>query len=131
MKVKVWNKNVHPHSEMFRGDMINIPAGEFVEMEFMDAVQFKGQMSRRLSDADGAQDPRSFKMIQIEEVKQSKAETSKLEDDMALTCQSCNYKGSDQVDIAKHIIEKHADQLADKSRDEAGRKLQEALTKRR
>lgn len=42
-KVKVWNKNVHPHKEQFKGETIEIPAGGYIEMEYYDAKQFQSQ----------------------------------------------------------------------------------------
>lgn len=79
--VKVWNDNVHPHSERFRGDLVVIPAKSFVEMEWEDAIQFKGQftpmeMPRKEGaraedeeDSVGGPDPRCFKMIRVEYVR--------------------------------------------------------------
>lgn len=76
MKVKVWNKNVHPYQEKFRDDMIVIPAGGFVYMEEDQAHDFKcsfGQGPRKLPD--GTPDPTSFKMIAIEKIGPSQQPT--------------------------------------------------------
>lgn len=125
MKAKVWNDNKFVHKEKFRGDMVTIPPGEFIEMDYMDAVQFRGQMTPISRDVDGAPTPKSFKMIRLEVVPDKK----KVEFDN-LVCQSCSYKAADQVDLAKHTLENHSESLAEKSRDEAGKKLQEALKRR-
>ncbi len=66
MKVKVWNDNKYPHSETFKGQLITIEAGGFVEMEFEDAVDFKGQFTAPRLDGNDAPDPRFFKMIRHE-----------------------------------------------------------------
>lgn len=126
MKAKVWNDNKYVHKEKFRGDLITIAPGEFVEMEYHDAVQFKGQMTPIARDVDGAPTPQSYKMIRVEAI----AEKAKKEDFDVSICQSCSYKAADQVDLAKHILENHSETLAEKSRDEAGKKLQEALKRR-
>lgn len=127
MKAKVWNDNIYPYSEMFRGDKITIAPGQFIEMDYMDAVQFRGTMNSISYDADGAPRPESYKKIRIEEIKDAKPATV---EDMSLDCNVCNYKAKDQVDFAKHVLENHADSLADKSRDEAGKALQKALMKK-
>lgn len=129
MKVKVWNDNTYPHKETFRGETIEIGAGQFIEMEYMDAVQFKGQMSPIIRDADGAPTKKSFKMIRIEEPKVVDAKAAASDAD--LICQMCSYKAKDQVDLAKHILENHSESFAEKSRDEAGKRLQQVITKGR
>lgn len=67
MKWRVYN--MHPngftHKEIFRGDLITIKANDFVEMDYEDAVQFKGQYFPMKSTADGQQDPISYKCIEI------------------------------------------------------------------
>jgi hypothetical protein len=127
MKAKVWNDNKWVYTEKFNGDQITIPAGGYIEMEYMEAVQFKGTMNSIIRDADGAPKAESFKMIRVEPMgdlnKEAKSQVSEL------VCQACTYKAVDQVDLAKHILENHAESFADKSRDEAGKKLQEALRK--
>lgn len=73
-KVKVWNRNKYPHKELYKGDQVVIPAGGFIEMDWEEAVQFKGQftgMAPLKSEDDGAggmgePDPRFFKMIEVE-----------------------------------------------------------------
>ncbi len=73
-KVKVWNDNKYPHKELYKGDPVVIPAGGFVEMDWEEAVQFKGQftgMAPLKSEDDGLggmgePDPRFFKMIRVD-----------------------------------------------------------------
>lgn len=68
MQYRVYNKHSHglTHTEMFKGDMITIPAGEYILMDYDDAVQFKSQHFPIKKDAMGQQTPESYKMIQIE-----------------------------------------------------------------
>jgi hypothetical protein len=67
-KWKVWN--MHPngltHKEKFKENLIEIPAGQYVEMDYEDAVQFRGQFFPMRKDAMGQPDPKSFKVIKIE-----------------------------------------------------------------
>jgi hypothetical protein len=42
-RARVWNRGTKIHREMFKGEKIEIPGGEFVEMDYYDAVAFKGQ----------------------------------------------------------------------------------------
>jgi len=64
--------NVHQdkltHVEKFKDVEYRIPFGEFVEMDYEDAVQFKGQYFPMKLNAMNVQDPSSYKMIKIEPV---------------------------------------------------------------
>jgi hypothetical protein len=42
-RARVWNSNTEVYSEMFKDKLITIEPGKFVEMDYYDAVQFKGQ----------------------------------------------------------------------------------------
>jgi hypothetical protein len=70
MKVKVWNDNTHPHKEMFRGDLIEIPARSYILMEQSDAHEFRTQFfaPRRSEVGPGNMDPSTFKMIRVEKI---------------------------------------------------------------
>jgi hypothetical protein len=68
--VKVWNDNVYPHKETFKGEEINIPAGSFVEMDYIEAVEFKGQFTAPKTDASGKPDAKFFKKIRVEQPKE-------------------------------------------------------------
>jgi len=67
-KWKVINihRNGLTHREKFNDEMIEIKAGEHVLMDYEDAVQFKGQYFPMIINAQGVQDPISYKMIKIE-----------------------------------------------------------------
>jgi hypothetical protein len=64
--VKVWNDNIYPHTERFKGEEITIPAKGYVEMDFIDAVDFQGQFTSMKKTGTGGDDPRGFKMIRVE-----------------------------------------------------------------
>lgn len=69
--VKVYNDNVHPHKERFKGEMIEIPAKGSIDMEYEEAIEFKGQFTGLAPLApNGAPDPRFFKMIRVEKLKE-------------------------------------------------------------
>lgn len=65
-QVKVWNDNVHPFSQKFKGEIINIPAKSFIEMDWDDAMQFKSKGSPMAFDGMNNQKPESYKMLRIE-----------------------------------------------------------------
>lgn len=61
--------NVHKdgltHSEKFRGDPVVIKAGDYVLMDYEDAIQFRGQYFPMQMDGDNQQIPASMKMIKL------------------------------------------------------------------
>ena len=66
MLVKVWNDNIYDYSEKFRGNLISIPAKQFIEMDEDDAHNFKVAFTFPHKDEQGRPDPRHFKKIRIE-----------------------------------------------------------------
>lgn len=65
-QVKVWNDNVHPFTQVFRGETITIPPKSSIDMDFYDAHSFKSKGSPIAKDGMGQFDPKSFKMIRVE-----------------------------------------------------------------
>ncbi len=67
-KWKVWNR--HPdgltHREKFREEMIVIPAGDYVLMDYEDAVLFRGQYFPIKTNPDGTHSRDSMKVIHLE-----------------------------------------------------------------
>lgn len=99
-QVKVWNDNVHPHKETFKGDLIVIPAKEFVYMDESDAHDFRGQYYPMVKNADGQQVPESYKMIRVESSVGPSA--------VKILCNICRYSASNDADLTKHTKENHA-----------------------
>lgn len=66
MQAKVWNKNVHPFRQKFGSDIIEIPAGGYIEMEYHDAIRFKSKSYPIETDGGNQQKPESYKMIHVE-----------------------------------------------------------------
>lgn len=61
--------NDHPmgytHKEKFKGDDIEIKAGEFILMDYEDAIQFKSQFFPIRLNAQNVQDPVSYKVLRV------------------------------------------------------------------
>jgi hypothetical protein len=66
-KAKVYNRHSHglTHKENFKGVPIVIKAGEFIEMDYEEAVEFKSQYFPMKLGPDEVQLPESYKMIEI------------------------------------------------------------------
>ena len=66
-KWRVYNEHPHglTHTEKFKEETIVIKAGEFVLMDYEDAVQFRSQYFPRRKNAQGADDPKGFKVIHL------------------------------------------------------------------
>lgn len=64
--VKVWNDNAYPFSQEFKGNKITIPPKSFCEMDYEEAVEFRGLFSPVIKDTDGVPLPESYKMIRVE-----------------------------------------------------------------
>lgn len=65
--VKVWNDNVYVHKERFKNEMVEIAPGGYVEMEYEDGIDFKGQFTGIAPiGPDGKPDARYFKKIRVE-----------------------------------------------------------------
>jgi len=61
---------MHPdgltHNEKFRDEMVSIRGGQFILMDYEDAVLFKGQYFPIKKNSMGQQTPDSYKCIKIE-----------------------------------------------------------------
>lgn len=64
--VKVWNDNVHPFTQVFKGEKVHIPAKSFIEMQWDEAIEFKSYPSPMEFDGMTNQKPESYKMIRVE-----------------------------------------------------------------
>ena len=71
--VKVWNNNVHPFTQDFKSQKISIPPQAYIEMDYEEAVEFKGKFSPIITDGDGNPLPESYKMIKVERPAQTAA----------------------------------------------------------
>jgi hypothetical protein len=64
-RARVYNDNVHPHRELFKGTQIEIHAGGYVDMDFEDALLFEGQFFPMIKNAGGQQCPTSYKRLRV------------------------------------------------------------------
>lgn len=123
--VEVHNLNGFPYEEKFRDRLIKIPSKDFIEMEYEEAVVFRGTIAPVEKDADGNILPKSYKMIRIVTDKSGKKMVEEARKKaMAHKCQACGYQASDKQDLHIHVKEEHAHQLADK-------KVKEQLLKKK
>lgn len=65
--VKVWNDHDRDHVEKFKGQEVRIAAGGYIEMDYIDAIDFKGQFFGMKMLGPNNPDPRYFKKIRVEE----------------------------------------------------------------
>lgn len=109
-KVKVWNDNSVIWTESFKGEKITIPAKSFVEMDFYEAHEFKGQFSPVKLKGDGTQDPTTFKMIRVE---MPTKETADGDDDgqEIFQCNMCRKIFTTDAALTKHSESQHADHI--------------------
>ncbi len=92
-KVKVWNDNIHPHREKYQDEWIDIPAGGYIEMDWEDAMQFRGQFTGIKLLGDDTPDPRGFKMIRVEKP------TEPIFKDMTLVCHANGEQAATKADL--------------------------------
>lgn len=113
-KVEVHNLNVYPYKEMFRDRMIEIPAKGFIEMEYGEAVIFKGTMNAVKTDGDGNVLPEYYKKIKIVQDPSEKMELAEQRAKRAsFKCQACGFQAEDKQELHIHIKEEHVHQLKD------------------
>jgi len=114
MQARVWNDNVHPHTERFKGKVITIPAKEFIPMDYDEAKEFEGQFTPIVTDGERNPKPESFKMIRVEKLMHG-----------ALTAVAgpqslvCHFTGRVAANLAEleRMNAEHVDQLEAGSRD--------------
>lgn len=116
MRAKVWNDNVYPYSEKFKGDDIYIPAGQFIEMDYDEAIMFKGSFSSIVRDADGQPKPESYKKIRVEALGNPVDNVIKSDPNK---CLACGKVLGSQAELAKHIFDEHPAMLDQESKEEA------------
>ena len=118
---RVWNDNIYPYKEKFKDQDIHIPAGKFIEMEHLEAVQFLGTYCGIERDTDGQPLAKSFKKLRVERtskpVSQHVAENRR-ED---FICMACKFRAKDQKELDAHSEKEHRHMWADE--EEAERKI--------
>ena len=120
--VKVYNDNVHPFTQKFKGEVITVPAKSFIEMELEEAVAFKSYPSPMKFDGMGQQDPKSYKMLRVEGSDVAKAVGERVQ------AYRCHQDGS--LHPTKEALEAHVKQISDTAfADEEGLKVAKSKRK--
>lgn len=114
-KVTIINDNTHPFSQEFKGEMISIPPGGSVEMEYYDGYEFYGAYSPIKTDGDGNHLPSSYKKLRV--VEQGKPENIGAEHKCFAV--GCKFQGTTAKELESHSATAHAgeaivDELAEK-----------------
>lgn len=114
----VYNDNKYDYKERFKGEIIKIPAGGSIEMDFFDAMLFKSQMPPNIElDGNGIQKPESYKMLRV--VKKGHEPIVKVSQ---FACHSCSEEFMTEAAYKNHVKAKH---LADMVDEEAVEELLE------
>lgn len=114
--VRVYNDNVYPYDEVFKGDKIHIPSKKFIEMDEFEAIQFRGTFKAPVLDADGNHTAAGFKMIRLEKITGEAPAAPKVDE---LQCLACKYKATTKEDFNEHVKTHSAQMLIDEEAEEA------------
>lgn len=105
--------NYHPqgitHVEDFKGDKIEIPAGNFIIMDYEDAQQFKSQYFPMRFDAMEQPDPSGFKCIKLEPILEPEA--VKVVEKMVYVCNLDGKKFDNAEALNAHISSNYAEKI--------------------
>jgi len=117
--VKVHNLNDFDYSEKYNGQMIVIPAGEYIKMEYFEAEQFLAKKPPIWQDKSGGLDPRCLKHLKIDEddkklLYEEMHDNPSSESEKAYVCHACFKEFRTQKGLLKHIKNKHIHLMADK-----------------
>ena len=123
--VKVWNDNIHPYEEKFKGNFIRIEPGKFIEMEYDEAKLFLGTFVPIVRGGDDRPDPVYFKRLRLDqddviEVRNFRAGLVDSDDkEKVYMCHACTKELRTKTGLERHIKDKHLDDIMDKeARDE-------------
>lgn len=103
MRAKVWNDNDLDVNDKFKGDPIHIPAHGFIEMDFYDGNQYRGQFVPPLME-NGVQNPKSMKKIRVEKIESGSEDPQTVH-----ACMQCKKTYESEPVLKAHIETEHAD----------------------
>ena len=106
---KVWNDNIYPYTEVFKKKTITIAPKSYVEMEYEDAVDFRGQFTPVELDGAGVPKPTSYKMIRVEKIPETFVEKP-----TEIACQACGMRQVSMEALSDHIKAHHVESMVDK-----------------
>lgn len=107
-KVKVWNDNEFEHRERFKGVELVIAPGASIEMDYEEAVEFKGQFTPPRVGGDDAPDPRFFKMIRVEQPKVIEPKPG-----AGLICHADGSMAANQTELVAKLLEFAGNRVVD------------------
>jgi hypothetical protein len=117
-EVKVWNRNAVDHEEKFKGQLIKIPAGEFIKMDRTEAAEFLSQFRQPVYNKGGVQEISSMKKLFIEYPDVEDLEEPKTKENEFL-CHKCGFKAKTRASLSSHIKNNHLQALeSDEARQE-------------
>lgn len=125
MLVRVWNRNKFDHVETFKEKQIKIKAGEYILMDREEAIEFAGKYFRPKFDGNDVQLPQTYKMIEVEGKYGPAVELPVVE--QKFKCIACGHVCLSERELAVHLEDKHAEQVAHDEEAEAAMKSDEAL----
>lgn len=110
---KVWNR--HPngltHKEKFQDNIIEIPAGNYVLMDYEDAVQFRGQYFPMKTLPTSEKDPAGFKCIHLEKHDQDESEISQGAKAKEFICHLDGKVFSQEKDLIEYVKQNYSDKI--------------------
>jgi len=108
--VEVYNPMDHEHKEMFKGELVTIPAKSSIQMPRRDAIQFMGQFTEVKLDGQDLPDPAYFKQLEIRPLKEAPAPVDKVEEVEAHRCMKCGEEFESASQLRAHL-KKHKDEV--------------------
>ena len=108
----VYNDNVHDFKSIFKGDKVFIKAkgywlddsGKPKVMDLYEANDFRGTYHPVAVDGSGVPDPKSYKMIKIEMIKEAAKQEMQ-----SHVCMQCKHSSPSPEELEAHINVRHAD----------------------
>lgn len=109
MLVRVYNDNVYPYKEKFKGNWIEIQPKSFVEMDHNEASLFLGTMPGNIQvGANGLQKPESYKMLRI----QKDWTVADAPEVKKYVCHACNTDLLTKAAYESHVETMHLEQMS-------------------
>lgn len=121
-QVRVYNDNIHPYTEHFKGEDLEIAPKCYIEKDFYDAVELLGTYSPIKTDGGGQQIATSFKKLRIVRPAEFKLEESK-----KILCNSCGEKFNTADLLEDHVLASHLDQMIDETEKKKRLKKREQM----
>ena len=120
--VRVYNDNIVPHKEHYKGQDLVIEPKGFIEMDRDEAVQFKSQFFPPKFNKGGQQEIDSMKMIRLAPIpaKQKESAPQSQQAEETHTCMACGFEAKSGAGLKSHIRNNHADLMVD---DDAKKEL--------